>query len=807
MIESPSSKDWFIESTLLGVKQWLLKNEKDFSDFDKAILSANTSGHESPLRTFLDCALHVLRTSDYFEYAKPFTESIDSQAIRGAFDTHRKLKHIDLPFARSGYETNQYRISINRRVEGGDNAGKDPALEPLSTEKQGHLGGGVESINNDTTPPNYIQWVEPQKLSAGQMLSSPLRSGRSRARAGRILGEYKSFQPQRLPSLNNSTKGKKVGLFSYGKSYKEPWNDSDEESELSSEPRTPKVITPRLMRTRSSTESISSDISDFPLRPFDSVSITGRVTSSSILVPDYCSAGSDPLDNTGSGGDEELAELSAVIIYIVYLTLGHSRRLGMVENPGASSTGFSQNSRGSSSTDRRCGRSNSSGGSSASRSVDAGNGIKRTRKQNRRDDYDENDENGSRRPHGKKKLIGPSEMAKRFACPFAKGMPNRYPGCVFIHRKDLPGVREHLKRNHFDGSLPLEIHRARSWSQIFLVCYPDWTRSGIPIPSHIYDPTQVCVSAPSLRPQAGIDDQPESLSSAGVNIDLQSSADPSAHLPDLDADESLKAFIPPWLGSSSTPNTLDRQDFLDPQAQQPTLVSQSPVQSSTRHPMQILRDIPLAIDEINEFTRSCVDWFGNDNVGQSVTGDTINTYEFPSKPSTNLDTSITSVSATSQKLPFSVPASLAPTTENEFDQFIRIPPDLRPVPNTLSKGNTDRIVGTAGEISQIANHEAEKRYLLRVARNPARPRTSSESPGHKRFSFDNMNEFGSNFEIWVKSQFYDPPFCWKSWEFECPSRKERFTNNAEVMEELEFVWDAYRTNRAALFLVPKQVEW
>ncbi|KAJ6257400.1 hypothetical protein Dda_8289 [Drechslerella dactyloides] len=104
-------------------------------------------------------------------------------------------------------------------------------------------------------------------------------------------------------------------------------------------------------------------------------------------------------------------------------------------------------------------------------------------------------------------------------------------------------------------------------------------------------------------------------------------------------------------------------------------------------------------------------------------------------------------------------------------------------------------------------NQKEKKYLLRVARNPsARKRATSEASRHKRFYFNDMDEFKREFDAWMVRQFHEPAFCWNAWEFENPLRKERLPSQDELFDELEFVMDAYRSERAAFFLVPKGIE-
>ncbi|EWC45482.1 hypothetical protein DRE_00881 [Drechslerella stenobrocha 248] len=67
-----------------------------------------------------------------------------------------------------------------------------------------------------------------------------------------------------------------------------------------------------------------------------------------------------------------------------------------------------------------------------------------------------------------------SPFLDMLACPFAKGDPEKYLTCLLIHRKDMPGLREHLGRVHFGGSTPDGAIRSKDWPSLFLFCFPHW---------------------------------------------------------------------------------------------------------------------------------------------------------------------------------------------------------------------------------------------------------------------------------------------------------------------------------------------
>ncbi|KAK6544795.1 hypothetical protein TWF694_001478 [Orbilia ellipsospora] len=67
-----------------------------------------------------------------------------------------------------------------------------------------------------------------------------------------------------------------------------------------------------------------------------------------------------------------------------------------------------------------------------------------------------------------------SPFVNMLACPYAKGDPQKYLTCLLIHRRDMPGIREHLGRVHFGGSTPDDAIRSKDWSTLFLFCFKDW---------------------------------------------------------------------------------------------------------------------------------------------------------------------------------------------------------------------------------------------------------------------------------------------------------------------------------------------
>ncbi|KAF3316812.1 hypothetical protein TWF173_001476 [Orbilia oligospora] len=162
--------------------------------------------------------------------------------------------------------------------------------------------------------------------------------------------------------------------------------------------------------------------------------------------------------------------------------------MGQLQSTSASSASSSQESRNGNNSQviedngDKSGRNQRPGSTSESISQRPNNGsLKR-----KRDKSDDGEDEGDK-PRKNKRVENDNAphrgpLDKQLACPIAKASPN--PGthrCRLINRQNLPGIREHLKRNHFGGKLPEEIHMARTWDDIFRACNPGWD-SRIPIP-------------------------------------------------------------------------------------------------------------------------------------------------------------------------------------------------------------------------------------------------------------------------------------------------------------------------------------
>ncbi|KAK6359125.1 hypothetical protein TWF696_000291 [Orbilia brochopaga] len=470
----------------------------------------------------------------------------------------------------------------------------------------------------------------------------------------------------------------------------------------------------------------------------------------------------------------------------------------------------------------------------------SGNSFHRNHKRPNVNDDKSNDEEDPDPPRKRRAFRTIEEIGSNLACPFAKGQPDKYPECLKINRKNLAGIREHLKRNHFNGLVPHRIARARSWAKIFECCNPGWPSSR-PIPSSNYDPVEELLRSKKLiefqRPLCGTG--PADAASPGTPITTYSTfaSDPqlttkilssleSGNYQDVAYEDlfhlntslssgsgapgSLQEHVQSGLSidtAQTSLNELSSNIFqtlapFNPQAQESNvmwyqsdayqaLAELDPPFSSLSSSLASTPPRPASLDfhstrqldrgEINAFVDS--DFTLSDaQTCESTTG------EESSRPTSGL--SLRPVE------------SLSDSSEFHFSQrlsdalYVNLPDDLGlDIPARMEKAP-----------GSVEEKKQKKKYILRIARK-SRPRKqiSSESSRPKDFCFDEIREFEGTFEIWMKQRFFYPMFSWDAWEFENPVRQERLTTQDELIDELQFMICAYRTETVAFFLVPKEV--
>ncbi|KAK6514815.1 hypothetical protein TWF506_007177 [Arthrobotrys conoides] len=807
----------FLNKTLDGMEQWLLKNESSFSAGDLAALSSEKEGSEgeSPLEQLLNCALqmyHWGRThgdsgsivwkdqpSDVrktFNSAilelgsnssgKPNYKSQDELILRMRYNPPRSYSDWQpkgsiqdvLVQEYATLDEKSYATSLKSGVFPNLLVGDGTTANPYNRFAERKLPGSIHGWSALPTPPNSKSnggkfWDLLSSFASNSDPQNPLHWYR------RVVDSKTREVDDSFSSASNvNTQGYKKPVFCMGRK--------------------------QLGGTNSVDSSTITSLSALRLNPMSDTFYSNSTTStkghavaksrSAQHFHNYNS--SDDLND-----DEELGKLSASLLYLVYLGLNYGGGYG--SRPGSGSE-LASGSTGKYSTASGNHRNLPVPDNS---SVSKSRQVNRGKKHGRGDSDDEDRGKGSEPPKRIKKLMNAREINQRLACPFAKGDPATYGRCIFVHRRDLPGVRlvkehlsEHLKRNHFGGVVPIEIRQARTWSQIFLVCNPGWPADR-PIPSPLYSSSQTNPISPAAFPLStsttfpSIGDPPQSITPV-----VPARTTPQRTFPSFSSStQTPTRNFSLTTGLNETIGDLNNPFFVQSLAQQiPEVEDTEPLLPSD--PTQYTISDLLSVDNLNEFLQDSIEWLNANTITnthpQSVPDRRPASYEFP-------DTA--SISSSSSDIPVQI---LTPRSsheslndilvqDSEFDQWFKFPtssnsraPTVTP-PVTIYKPSCGR----------------ERKYLLRVARKPALPKgTSSETSSSKKFYFDDMEEFKANFENWMKAQFYDPGFCWGLWELENPGRQERLSDMQAVVDELEFMLLAYRSNEAALFLVPKQFD-
>ncbi|KAF3208292.1 hypothetical protein TWF192_002815 [Orbilia oligospora] len=797
----------FLTKTLDGMERWLLKSESSFSAGDLAALSSEKEGleEESPLEQLLNCALQIYHWGRTHGDSDAIVWKDHPSDVRKAFNS----AILELGSSNSGkpnYKSQdelilRMRYNPSRLYSGSQpkDGIQDICIQEYTTSKESaSYTAPLKSRNllnplvgDGATANPYTRLAEGKLLSSSNELLVPSLSSNVKSGGGKFWDLLNSLESSLDPKsplrwYQNAIQGK----------------SKEDENSISSR-SSPQAFESTLYRAKASpriTDSMDLSAKGFLSCPsFDSVSgipCSKASTQGPVFArscPAQYSPGYHSSDNLHENDDdEELGKLSASLLYLVYLGLTYERgsdsRSGTGGEPtGGSTSGYSSAPGGS---------GNSPGNLPASKSRQ----MNRTKKHGRGDSDDDDGGKGSEPPKRKKKLMSAQEINQRLACPFAKGDPTTHERCLFVHRRDLPGVREHLKRNHFGGTVPPEIRQARTWSQIFLVCNPNWP-NHCPIPSphldvsHIHPSRQTNTISPgTFAPSTSavftsIGDRSRSIAAVAPMRTLTQRIFPSSPTCTqapvtlsslaIGVDESLENSQNPFFMQTPAPQIRDLE-------RTESLLPSSTTQSSI--------DNLLGFDNLNEFFQDSIEWLKANTITntytQSMPDRRPSPHEFLGRASTGSSFSDAPVQILTPRSSLES-LSDALVQDSEFDQWFKFPTSYTPTstpPVTIHRSNRGR----------------EGKYLLRVARKPALPKgTSSETSSSKKFYFDNMEEFKANFENWMKTQFYDPEFCWGLWELENPGRQERLSDMQAVVDELEFMLLAYRSNEAALFLVGK----
>ncbi|EPS43146.1 hypothetical protein H072_2930 [Dactylellina haptotyla CBS 200.50] len=353
-------------------------------------------------------------------------------------------------------------------------------------------------------------------------------------------------------------------------------------------------------------------------------------------------------------------------------------------------------------------------------------------------------------PNGGKRLrlTGSRDVLSKFACPYAKADPDKNFLCWNINRKNVPGIKEHLKRLHWEGNLPPGIQLSRTWDDIFDYCFPDWGPQ--PRPSPYVNMFEIASKIQETKDEVPANPPPERS-----NMVLESTSDDRRQASGHMRENSME--IRPAESSALGPSALNKSGIT------------STPESAKEAPRVTLGDRLKAAAGTPLFLDS------GSNTRRDGHIETRLVYPTPT-PSSRYST------------PANFPmGNYQPSTTSGPDTGIN---PNRGVPNTTI------------EHSNYSDYKNEE-YQLIVRRYPINP-SSSEPRGLRRFSFNSLDEFPTNFEIWLKEQFTDPSFNWDHWELMVPESRCRLSSVFDVRDELDFQYAAYRSFKAALYLVAKE---
>ncbi|KAF3916107.1 hypothetical protein AA313_de0200482 [Arthrobotrys entomopaga] len=453
-----------------------------------------------------------------------------------------------------------------------------------------------------------------------------------------------------------------------------------------------------------------------------------------------------------------------------------------------------------------------------------GNGHGRILKRTRKDPDKSGDGDDSDRRLPKKTITeAMREIGKKFACPFAKAYPQDYPRCLLIFRQNLSGIKEHLKRSHFGGTLPPELFKKRTWDEVFVYCNNN--SISYPIPSPYLDITvpmqlvQECRDQlVKMGPLVMINEGLQHVTHAGVagaNINrvsprpilprsIQSSDEEtiaSGEISDITTSSMRDS------GFSTTPTSnVDSPTFNPPTIDQHvvTIINDGQLGSdieplSTNKLDSLMSGSPSQIigyEDFSEFMYSTQDFDVTQNFGFLVAPDeevqalSEDHYLDPGMDRLHEKILLSSTENTTNKTNIS-------SGEVTSSADITPPPPLTP----------DDSSGTSSTQSPDPIPTSRKRYTVRIKRQGENSdHGTAEKRGPQKFQFDSMQEFRDNFESWMMAKFSDPVFDWRAWEFEDPKDSDRFSDLDDLAEQLQFIWDGYRTESAAFFLVRKELK-
>ncbi|EPS39670.1 hypothetical protein H072_6519 [Dactylellina haptotyla CBS 200.50] len=410
------------------------------------------------------------------------------------------------------------------------------------------------------------------------------------------------------------------------------------------------------------------------------------------------------------------------------------------------------------------------------------------RKRGEDGDGDEEDDDKNRKrdcPDRRTRWNKMMSLGLLLACPFAKGHPTSHLGCLTIGRKDLAGIKEHLRRKHFQNTLPDNIRASRSWNDVFYCCFPEWQPMEPPCSILRLETTFEFITR-FATPGTNSNMAPDIPLSHLPNFTSEEHSDPSSEVAtsfNMTEDFGRRT-------GGRTANNIPLPDSLNgfftaiaephmswpPQAALEHQFNETPgyIQNNygydlTRPSREVSALLSGAGLGTNPFFQSI-----NSHHSQYLGGADMCS-KYPSDSGTGIQfshNSNSSAASITNTLPSMVYSSSQPTE--------------------LTTDTPDPIC--------IAN-EPKSKYTLIVSRSPEVD--TSETKGVKKYQFENFDEFRGGFDIWLERSFHEPPFSWETMALRNEIRKSLLTNVDKVAEELDFWYLSNETTRAAFSLVMK----
>ncbi|KAF3316759.1 hypothetical protein TWF173_001422 [Orbilia oligospora] len=391
------------------------------------------------------------------------------------------------------------------------------------------------------------------------------------------------------------------------------------------------------------------------------------------------------------------------------------------------------------------------------------------------------DENDPPPPVKKPRKKDIRSLGGMLACPFAKGCPELYPQCLVIGRQNLSGIKEHIKRNHNNKQLLLDIRPAKKWNDVFDKCNPEWPLTQQPRPNPYVDLVE---RFQQIQPLIHDPQDMIGVATSSSSQNCYSSSNNSVGNPECLQHRLMSGPI------ASIGNGVSISELLDPSWGRNRLFeliqginqnSHSDVSPNTEVPQFSGFDqaiMGMAGPQLSLGTgtdtlalRRIHDMNGQINRQHEIMWPEFGINRMQS--SEQIWSDITNL-----------------VGYNPLDQGAQVEDAM---------GNP-RNTHWVPEGSVHSNEsEVSKKYLLWVSRNPEVP-SEIEKPGQKRFRFDNFDEFSYDFEAWMASQFIDPPFCWEKMIFFNDQRKASLGTLEDVVEDIQATTVHYRAFDAALYL-------